>query len=306
MITELPDNKSKQYGGAYSIHDNAVCTHRDSLIRNWPDVSINTDELKHKFFETYSTWFPKPHNFIGIADFTEMCYTHGTTESFSQFYIRYHDKRRLRIAHGDYFYHQMMHKLYWTERFAWLEDDEIRAGDVLVISTPFSDTGDIYPNLEQILTDCDRLGVPVMLDMAFVSTAAGLSLDLTHPCIEYIVTSLSKVFPLEEHRIGIRLQRPEQKYEDQLYVINEDNYNYINTLNCYVATEMMQKFEADYINAKYKILQKKYCEDLNLMPSPCVIFGIDHNKVYNQYNRGTATNRLCFSRTWDGRYDFRT
>jgi len=43
------------------------------------------------------------------------------------------------------------------------------------------------------------------------------------------------------------------------------------------------------------------CKQLNVDPSPCYIFGIDTKNQYSQYSRGNVTNRLCFSRIWDGR-----
>ena len=63
----------------------------------------------------------------------------------------------------------------------------------------------------------------------------------------------------------------------------------------------MQKFDADYIPLKYKDKQIEICKELNVEPSSCVIFGIDYNNKFNEYNRGRETNRLCFSMIWDGR-----
>ena len=188
---------------------------------------------------------------------------------------------------------------YSNAKFAWLDEDELREGDVVMISVPFSDSCTLPENLEDLLTKCDDLNIPVMLDFAYLNIAVGLKIDLTHPCIEYIVSSLSKVFPVENHRIGIRLQR--KKFEDQLYVINEFHYNYINLLSAYLGTEMMKKFSADHVYKKYRRDQIMMCESMELEPADCVYFGIDHNNQYPVYNRGTKTNRLCFSRLWDGR-----
>tara|TARA_Y100000817_G_C16676686_1_gene463989 strand:- start:87 stop:704 length:618 start_codon:yes stop_codon:yes gene_type:complete len=202
------------------------------------------------------------------------------------------------LAKGEYFYHQMMHGL-WYENFAWLDEDDIKGNDVVLISVPFSDTGDIPVNLEDMLNDCDNHNVPVMLDLAYINIAKGLTINLEHPCIQYVVSSLSKVFPVENLRIGIRLQR--EKFEDQLYVINEKGYNYINLLSAYVGTGMMKQFPADHICDKYRDGQDYYCRKYNVEPSPCVYFGIDKQNQYPTYNRGNDTNRLCFSRIWDGR-----
>ena len=64
---------------------------------------------------------------------------------------------------------------------------------------------------------------------------------------------------------------------------------------------MMKKFPADYVYKKYRRDQIMMCESMELEPADCVYFGIDHHNQYDAYNRGTNTNRLCFSRVWDGR-----
>ena len=306
--TNLPDNKLKTYGGAYGVHDTELLACRDRTIKKF--TSINSakisaaESIKKKFIETYPTWMFEPFDFQNTELLTEACFTQGTTESFAQFYIRYKDYR-LRIAKGEYFYHQMMKSLRYEGNFAWLEDEPIQSGDVVLISLPFSDTGDAYVGIDNILDQCDELGVPVMLDLAYVNLTIGkylnYKIDFARPCIEYVVSSLSKVFPVENMRIGIRLQKT--KAEDQLYVINEENYNYINLLSAYVGTAMMEEFPADWVVNKYRSKQLEMCEKLGLGLSPCVPFGIDFADRYPQYNRGRDSNRLCFSRLWDGRAD---
>lgn len=295
--------KRKPFGGAWSIHDNETVECRDMAILQFvkDQGSLNHDNVKNDYLNTFKDWMFSTHNVKGHTQYDQMCYTHGTTETFSQFYIRYRNAKRLRIKKGDYFYHSMAHRLWYGDRFAWLDDDEIKEGDVLAISVPFSQTGGVPENLDEVLTECDKKSVPVLLDLAYINIAKGLDINLEHPCIEYITSSLSKSFPLELNRVGIRLQK--NKFEDQLYVINEDGMNYINIQNCYVATKLMQQFPADYIYNKYLPKQKQYCEELDLVPSRCVIFGLDYKEKHTQYKRRADDKeaRLCFSRVWDGR-----
>jgi len=295
--TNLPDNKDKPFGGAYSVYDTETVEHRNTIIKDLSWQKRSPDEIRKEFLNTYMEWMPSTHNLIGIEKYTHACFTQGTTESFAQFYIRYRNKK-LRLAKGEYFYHQMMHGL-WYEKFAWLEEEEIKQGDVLLISVPFSDTGAVPDYLEDLLNTCDEKNVPVMIDLAYINLAKGLTINLEHPCIEYVVSSLSKVFPVEHHRIGIRLQR--KMFEDQLYVINEDNYNYINLMSAHLGAKMMKEFSASYIYDKYRDAQDYYCNNYNVEISPCVYFGIDKLNQYPIYSRGNDTNRLCFSRVWDGR-----
>ena len=305
--TNLPDNKSKPFGGAYSVHDRELTSYRDETIRmftvNNNYTEKNAEIIKQDFLQTYKQWmfshFPRVN---GVEQYTHMCFTQGTTESFAQFYIRYRDNHRLRIAKGEYFYNQMMKSLWYSDNFAWLDDEPIKEGDVVLLSVPFADTGAVPSSLEKILCDCDKLKVPVMLDLAYLNLAVDMSFDLSHPCIEYVVSSLSKVFPIENHRVGIRLQK--EPFEDQIYVINEYNYNYINLLSAYLGTAMMKKFPADYVFEKYHHKQLALCQKLDLVPSYCVYFGIDYSGRFREYNRGGNGNRLCFSRIWDGRMTY--
>ena len=306
--TGLPDNKKKIYGGAFSVHDTEVVGTVNNLLCEFTGVndaiSVNADRIKNEFTDLYKSWMFDNFDFSGVDEYKHCCVTQGTTESFAQFYIRYRERYRLRLCKGDYFYHQMMKNLWYSDNFAWLEDEELAPGDVLMISIPFSDTGATWPNLESLLVECDEKQIPVMLDMAYLNLTVGsvfdCKIDLSHPCIEYVVSSLSKVFPVENHRIGIRLQK--QKFEDQLYVINEPGYNYINLCSAYIATGLMRQYKSDYMFNKYRSRQLEICSSLDVVPSPCFIFGIDNKNQYPIYNRGRNSNRLCFSRIWDGRH----
>lgn len=305
--TNLPDNKHRIYGGAYSVYDPELLLMRDRLIRNFTMLdSANpsiAEIIKSEFVETYRSWMFQGFNFKHVDLYQYGCFTQGTTESFAQFYIRYRDGYRLRLKRADYFYHQMMKSLWYSDRFAWLDEDDIRAGDVVLISVPFSDTGDCPQELNHMLDQCEHLGVPVMLDLAYLNLAVGESfpyeIDLSRECIKYVVTSLSKVFPVENLRIGLRLQK--ERLDDQLYVINETNYNYINILSAFVGLNMMRSFPNNFVFDRYRPKQLELCEKLEVEPSPCFTLGIDRHNRYPEYNRGGDSNRLCFSRVWDNR-----
>lgn len=305
--TDLPDNKDKPFGGAYSIYDDETCNARDSLInsftlKNFYDKE-NAEKIKNEYIKTYKKWMFSTHNINGDEKYNLGCFSNGTRESFYLYYLRYLPYKRLRIAKGEYFFHQMLKGIYSDYvKFAWIEDEPIEEGDFVLISVPFSDTGNIPSYLESMLNSCDELNVPVMLDLAYLNISKGLTLNLDHKCIKYIVSSLSKVFPVENFRIGIRLQK--DIFEDQMTVVNEPYYNYINLLSARLGTGLMNTFTADYIYNKYHNKQIKLCSMLDLTPSSSVYFGLDYKSKYKEYNRGNNTNRLCFTRIWDGRFKY--
>lgn len=298
-LTGLPNLKSKLYGGSLSIWDERLCSFRDESVNSF-SFPNNPSQFKHYYFDLFKYWMLSSHPKItGLEQFHTPCYTNGTSDSFAQFYIKYHQCKRLRLMRGEYFFHQWIMKTHYANRFAWLEDEPLSDGDVLLLSVPFANTGNCPNNLEQILTDCDELSIPVMLDFAYINLSTDFTVDLTHPCIEYVVTSLSKVFPVENWRIGIRWQRP--KSEDPLTIINEDGYEYLNFQSMALGAAMMTEFEADWLYNEYRWLQLQECTSLGLVPSDCVTFGLDYENKYPEYSRGGDVNRLCFSRLWDGR-----
>ena len=75
------------------------------------------------------------------------------------------------------------------------------------------------------------MNVPVILDMAYLNLTKDLNLNVTYPCIEVIATSLSKVFPVERFRIGMRLMRTTMIP----YMLTLITVPYVNTVSINIA-----------------------------------------------------------------------
>ena len=75
--------------------------------------------------------------------------------------------------------------------------------------------------------------------------------------------------------------------------------NYVNRMAVNMAIDLFNNFDSNYITSKYKQQQIDMCKHLNVDLSKTVIFGIDTDNKYKQYNRGTHTNRLCFAKHFD-------
>jgi len=287
-MTVLPDNRNKMYGGAWSIHDTASI----EAIRLLPSNIVDTAY----FCAEYKKWIEKDKNFKGFQDYKYLDFSNGTTETFDKFY-QTHSNLRLRLLRGEYFYHQLQAKLIFKDKFDWIADSSLSRGDVVVMSCPFSDTGNVPDGFDDILSECDRLDIPVLIDMAYISISDLKELDLSHKSIRVITSSLSKVFPVEHHRIGIRMRK--ELEDDTLLAYNQNQY--VNRYSVSLGYHMIKSFPNDWLFEKYKRKQKKICDEMGVEPSSCVIFGIDRNDRFSEYNRGGISNRLCFSKTWDGR-----
>lgn len=283
----LPPLRNKPYGGAWSIHDAESLGYLNSL-----DQAIG--DRKH-FLNDYKQWITVGKDFNGIDSFSHIDFSAGTTETFGQFYYQ-HMNRRLRLLKGEYFYHWLMGRNYFKSCVE-LGAEDLQKGDLVVMSCPFSGTGNLPPNFYSILEQCEQLEIPVMLDLAYINISNIKELDLSFRCIHTITTSLSKVFPVENHRIGIRLRR--EFYDDSLYAYNENDY--VNLFSVNVGHQMIKKFANNWLYDKYKEAQKDACDKLKLTPSDCVIFGLANKGHFDEYHRGGEVNRLCFSRMWDNR-----
>jgi|TARA_R100000030_G_scaffold80581_1_gene63425 histidinol-phosphate/aromatic aminotransferase/cobyric acid decarboxylase-like protein len=287
--------REKPYGGAWAIDDPAVILATQIFLDQnaYYDI-INTTNV-NEYLDNYFQFVKSSRNkLIGLNKFKSLAFSLGTTQSFDIFTMTHHS-RRLISFQGDYVYHNIMQRTMYGHTNKLSHPDEIQKNDCLIISCPFSDTGSEHPHMEEILTRCDKLKVPVLLDLAYINVAQNISVDLRHDCIDSVTTSLSKVFPLGYVRVGMRMQK--QKIDDPIDMIN--SVDYVNKLGIGIANNLLTQFDANFISNKYKNKQTAMCNQLDVTPSKCVIFGIDHKEKYPEYNRGFETNRLCFSKHFE-------
>ena len=68
--TNLPDNKDKPFGGAYSVYDVETVECRNMIIEDLSWHERSPDDVRKEFLSTYMEWMPSTHNLIGIEKFT--------------------------------------------------------------------------------------------------------------------------------------------------------------------------------------------------------------------------------------------
>ena len=288
-MTAPNDKRQLLYGESTAILDADVL----SSI-NLTSINLTTD-CTAEFFSKYKDWIlsSKLNSITGLDQFPFICYSNGTTEAFDKFYIKNHT-RRFRCFRGEYVYHRLTWRNSWPN-WTWLDDECLDTNDAVVISLPFSDTGNAHSLHEALLDKCDELGIPVLVDCAYFGICEGLNFNFNHKCITDITFSLSKVFPVAYARIGMRFTRIDD--DDPLFVVNKIRYT--NRLGPQIGLQLINKFSPDYIYIKYKDRQLEICKDLNVTPSRTVLFGIG-GEQWAEYNRGTATNRLSFNKVYEG------
>lgn len=244
------------------------------------------------YFDRFQHWIVSSgHNkFTGLESFNYKAYSCGTRQAIESFVIRHGTSRRLRFSRGEFSGAKICAN-HASMPWAWLEDDEIRASDSVLISFPFCGNGNQYENFDSLLDTCDRLAVPVFVDAAYFGISYGCEIDLSRPCITDVAFSLSKPFstPL---RLGYRLTK--QYHDDNLQVASD--LKMYNRFAVRVGMDLLDRFSHDWVVEKYKPRQHQVCQDLDLSITPTVTLAIDPHKrdefLRNNYYRICITDEL--------------
>ena len=238
----LTNLKSLPYGGAQYV----VAPDQEQFVKSTIAKSIENNclwngDIKQKFLNPYRQWIQTStlNAISGLEHFPVASFSAGTTEAFDKFYLK-NLHRRIRYFRGEYMYHQVAGRQYFKQA-KFVEDDDLDSNDVLVLSLPFSDTGNAHPDMQATLTKCSQLGIPVLLDCAYFGICSGIEFNLDHDCITDLTFSLSKTFPVPHLRIGMRLTRTDD--DDALLVMNKTDY--VNRLSCFVGVELLENFSPD-------------------------------------------------------------
>lgn len=280
------DKRHLPFGHAIAVPDSQVVDYISNLQLDILNVA-NDKFISQTFLTNYVKWVSstKLNTFKGLEEFTYSCFSNGTTEAFEKFYHK-NSTRRFRCFKGEYLYH----KLAWrnTHPWTWLDDGPIGPNDAVVISLPFSNTGNKHYNHDTVMKECEALNVPVLIDCAYLGICSNIEFDLSYKCITDVTFSLSKTFPVAHARIGMRLTREDD--DDILFVTNKSDY--INRIGCFIGNAIISKFSPDYIPSKYTDKQIELCNILGIQPSNTVLFGNADIDSYTEYHRGGETNRL--------------
>tara|TARA_B100000287_G_scaffold49800_1_gene44125 strand:+ start:705 stop:2087 length:1383 start_codon:yes stop_codon:yes gene_type:complete len=296
---EVVTNKLK-YRGAVAVPDKRVSHFWNTILEK---INTERDDCDNVLFfqaNTISQGFcnvfdkyikaSEYNKLSGLDDFQYKAYINGTSQAFDSFWMRHHSKR-FRTFQGEFFYH----KANWKKYHDWLpiEMDDIKENDAVIISLPFSDYCKEHPKMKNILDECEKLNVPVLVDCAWYLIAKNINFDFSkYSCIEDITFSLSKSFhQANKLRAGVRYSR--KYHDDNIHIMNE--WKQYNHLAAYIGIKLLEEFEPDYAWKRWGDESKKFCKEHNLEQSDCVGFAFGGNE-YKEFNRGTEVNRLCISK----------
>lgn len=290
----IPSKKHLPFGGAKAIFDQKVLSFMNEISFSNVLENILYDDFTKIFLKNYIDWLKssKINNLQGLTDFSFFTYSNGTTETFDKWYLM-NKHKRLRVFKGEYMYHYAIHRNL-NINFTWLDDEPLDKNDYVIISLPFADSGCIHPETIYTLDLAKKLGVPVLIDMAYMGTCYDINFNLSHEAIHTVVFSLSKTFPVAHMRIGMRMSKFD--YDDGLDIYRKTSYD--NRIGAYIGNLLINFFSIDYIPQKYKLQQEKKCIELNCNLSNSVMFGLGKEE-FKEYNRGGNNNRLYFGESYE-------
>lgn len=265
--------------GARPIQSKDVADHYEQ--HTFQDTELSN------YTQTWRNWLQQSESKIisGLDGFEYADYTAGTSQTFDHFLLKHHNRRIVALP-GEFQYHQCAGR---HIEFS----DTVTEDSALIVSVPFSDTGQVHPEFNNLMQQCTDLGVPVCLDLAYWGIAQNIYLHLEQfPCVTEVTASLSKpFFTLERHRVGVRFTREYQ--DDGISMINEVGMS--NSHSMSLGVHYMNKFGCDYMWQTYWEQYYETCNQLNLLTTNTVIFGLG-GEEYAEYNRGIpGNNRVCIS-----------
>ena len=260
--------------------------------KNIKSKYIYEKKLHTKFLIKYFQWLQKSslNKLKGLNLFNKLSFVHGTSQAFDDFYSKYKG-RRFRVFKGEFKYHEII----WREnkiKWKYIEKEKIKKNDAVIISLPFSDFGNEHPLMKEVLNKCDKLNIPVLIDLAYYSIARNINFDLNRKCIKVLTFSLSKAFyGTERVRIGIRCKKSVDYDSADLFT----EMGMLSRVSVGLGLKLINRYNTDHCQKKFRNKQLEICKKLKLVPSDCVIFGLGDKKKYRSFNRGSQWRRICIS-----------
>jgi hypothetical protein len=164
----------------------------------------------------------------------------------------------------------------------------LQKGDAVIVSVPFSATGNIHSLYDWLIETCNERDIPVFVDCAFFGACYNIEVDLSKSCINTVAFSTTKGLSASNYRSGICFTK--RNGNDCSLDINTQFQNSIH-LNIGIALELMKQFSPDTLANEYKTKQLQICKKFNLTPSNTIQLALGNNE-WQDYSRDGVANRI--------------
>jgi len=220
-----------------------------------------TDITRKQFIDQAKPWFENSpiNNIQGFAEFPVVDVIQGCTQFFENIILKY-GWDGIQTLPIEYAYYSLMGK-YGTE------PGSLEPNKPLLVSLPHYASGDIRPEWNDVLKECEEKNIDIHIDMAWIVKSRDISLDLDHPNIKSFGMSLSKL-GMAWNRIGLRWAR--QQEMDSITIFNQYYKGLVNTGTMACGSFIMNNVDRDYAWNTYSDLNREICKELNLHPTKFV------------------------------------
>lgn len=182
----------------------------------------------------------------------------GCTHYIESFFIKY-GIDGFQILDNEYAYYRLMGK-------HGVPLGELAPDKPLVVSFPSFKYIDDRPGWQDLFKECEEKNIDIHLDMAWITTARDVSIDLAHPNIKSFAMSLSK-YALQWNRVGLRWTK--QRTMDSITIFNH-YYGDINSGITSCGNFMIENIPRDYGWDTYGEKHKKICNDYGLLSTKMI------------------------------------
>ena len=248
----------------------------DNLLRNARPIEPQFYDLSafEEFKKKFDNWIHSSTQ--SVTGLPENSYiVSGLTDAFNQTYALYN---KIGIFEGEYGYHNLV----LNDRVT----TNLDIADVIIVSHPFSADG---MSSHDKLKIADTYNKPIFVDCAFFGICHSIDFDFsTYKNIHSVGFSLSKTFGTGRKRVGLLYTI--DKYPVTVY----SAWNYYFIAGAEIHYDLIDKISPDDLVNKYVDYQVAICNELEIIPSNTIIFGLDYSSRFSQFKRGNV-NRLCLS-----------
>jgi hypothetical protein len=254
---------------------------KDIFLRNQPV------DVQDEFLEIYPNWINSSelNNFSGLNCFPFKYISLGVTQALDDFIsFCIQRKKPIRMFKGEYPYARES----INADISFIDDMPLVQGDAVIISAPFSATGNIHKEWCSLIKTCNELGIPVFVDCAFFGSCMNIKISFDEPCIDTVAFSPTKGLNCGYTRTGIAFTHRKGK-ETTLDLLTDWHHGI--HLHTAIALELMRNFGPDTIPRTYRESQLRVCEEYNLIPSNSIHLGIG-NTGWEYFTRDGVCNRI--------------
>jgi len=217
------------------------------------------------FLDAHHEWIKAGtlNTMTGLELFPHKSIINGCTEALTDYHWHFRNKR-LRIFRREYQYTTMS-----AETFTFVDEDELREGDALIVSQPFFWFGVEHPDFDSTMKRCCELNIPVLVDCCYYGMCHDIDFRLDYPCIVAVCFSLSKTFGSGTFRTGTLFSKDGAPSHIQTL----QDWNYTSQVAAVISMKLMEQFSADFIVNKYRSTHLELCEEYGIQSTNSIILG---------------------------------